>query len=146
LKWLVLISISNKPHTSCRTLHSITYFYKHKSYTSCKCKLLVVVYVRKVVHALSDCCLDLPVFNVAKLFNPCHYPSNESDRITNINYGSEGDCWSFNILHKEVTCVRKNIWNLWKHFDMSVRTKWYYEAWCVCGRNLEWHTNWPKLM
>ena len=21
-----------------------------------------------------------------------------------------------------------------------------FEAWCICGSNLEWHTNWPKLM
>ena len=102
--WLVLISSSNKPHTSWRTLHWITYFYKHKSYNCCKCKLLVVAYVQKVVYALSDHCLDLPVFNVAKFFNPCHYPSNESDRITNANYGSKGDYWSFMQTKKLQTC------------------------------------------
>ena len=20
-----------------------------------------------------------------------------------------------------------------------------FEAWCVCGSNMEWHTSWPKL-
>ena len=56
--------------------------------------------------------------------------------------GSKIYCWSFNTPKKKVTCVRENSWNLCKHFDMSVRTK----QWHICGSNLEWHTNWPKLM
>jgi hypothetical protein len=63
------------------------------------------------------------------------------------NCGSKGYCWSFNTLKKRRTCVRENSWNLRKHCDMhECENKTIFEAWRICGSNLEWHTNWPKLM
>ena len=65
----------------CIGLHASLKIMSHNSY---KCKLLVVACVPKLVHALSVRCL---VFNATKSFNPRHYLSNESDRITNTDHG-----------------------------------------------------------
>ena len=52
--------------------------------------------------------LDLLVFNAAILFSLCNYPSDDNDRITNIDCGSKGYRWSCNTLKKKVTCIREN--------------------------------------
>jgi hypothetical protein len=42
------------------------------------------IYVQEVLHALNDHFSNLPVFNVAKLFNPRHSPIDDSDQTMNI--------------------------------------------------------------
>jgi hypothetical protein len=37
---------------------------------------LDAAYVQKVVDALNN---HVPIFNAAKIFNACHYPSDDSD-------------------------------------------------------------------
>jgi hypothetical protein len=48
-----------------------------------QCILMDASYVQRVVQALNDYFLDLLVFNVAKLFSPRNYPSDDSEWITN---------------------------------------------------------------
>jgi hypothetical protein len=43
-----------------------------------QCMLLGASYVQRVVHALNNHILDHQVFNGAKIFNPCHNPSNDN--------------------------------------------------------------------
>ena len=45
-----------------------------------------------------------------------------------------------------MSCVRENSWNLQKYFDTSVTKRNLRLGSYICGRNLEWHTNWPKFM
>ena len=45
--------------------------------------LLGASYVQRVVRAWNDRFPNLQIFNVAKIFNPRKYPSNDSDWITN---------------------------------------------------------------
>ena len=45
--------------------------------------IMGLIYVQRVVHALNDHFLDLPIFNASKCFCPCNYPSTNNDRITN---------------------------------------------------------------
>ena len=63
------------------------------------------------------------------------------------NCGLKEYCWSFNTLKKKMTCMCEG-----EHLEFT-ETLWYecenktiFEAWRICGSNLEWYTNWPKLM
>ena len=121
LNWLV--SNSNESHANWRTQQWITNFFENMSHNNCKCKLLDVVYVKKVFHALNDHFPNLPIFNVAICLDPHCCPIDDSVRTMNIELWLKIICWSFSILQKKATCVREEFCNLQKHFDMSVRTK-----------------------
>ena len=79
--------------------------------------------------------------NVGKLSSPHNYSSNDSDRITNTKLWLERILVKFNTLKKKVTFVE--FMETLKH---ECENKMIFEAWRICGGNLEWHTNWPKLM
>ena len=66
-------------------------------------------------------------FNIQcdQTFQPSNYPNDVSDRIINTELWLERILLKFQYTEEGVTCVRENSWNLWKHFDMSVRTKCY---------------------
>ena len=49
-----------------------------------QCILLGASYVQRVVHALKDHFLDLPVLNTSKFLSPHNYSNDDNDRITNI--------------------------------------------------------------
>jgi hypothetical protein len=66
-----------------------------------QCVLLGASYVQRVVHALNDRFPDLPIFNAAKLFSPCNYPSDDSDRITNTALWLERILLKFQYIEEE---------------------------------------------
>ena len=61
------------------------------------------------------------------------------------NCGSNGHCYNFNTLKKKMICVRRTL-VIYVNF-----LTWVWEQNNIWGlahmhNNLEWHTNWPKLM
>ena len=52
---------------------------------------------------------NLRVFNVAKLFNPCNYPSNDSDRITNTELWLERMLLKFQYTREESAMCKEEL-------------------------------------
>ena len=79
-------------------------------------------YVQRIVHALNDHFSDCPILNVTNHIIPCHYLSDDSERITNTEIRLERI-----LLKLQYTIEESNMCeysrNLRNHFDMSVRKK-----------------------
>ena len=105
-------------------------------------------YVRRVVHALNDRFLDLPIFNATKFFSSRNYPSDCNERIINTKFVWKGYCWSFNTMKKKVTCVRRTPQIFKKTFQHECENNMIFKAWCICGSNFDWPKLiqlWPKI-
>ena len=66
--------------------------------------LLCASYVQRVVHALNDRFLNLPIFITIKLFSPRNYLSNDSDQITNIKLWLKRIFLMFQYIEKSDMC------------------------------------------
>jgi hypothetical protein len=106
-----------------------------------ECKLIAVEYVQKIIDALNERFLDLPIFNAAKLFSPKCYPVDEEDRTR------ATDVWLERLMEKFVpsennrdTC-RAEILEFVETTRHECPQKSIYEAWSLCGCTLEWKTN-----
>ena len=111
-----------------------------------QCVLLGASYVQRVVHALNDRFPNLLIFNAAKLFSPCNYPSDDSDRITNTALWLERILLKFQYIEEESDMCKGELLEFTGTLQHECENKTIFEAWRICGSNLEWHTNWPKLM
>lgn len=74
---------------------------------------------------------DLQIFNVAKFFNPKHYPFEEANVI-------DGDCrdWYTIFWWRRQTFTREKTWSLWRSWAMSgARVN-------TLGMNYTWFLSW----
>ena len=83
----------------------------------------------------------LQVFNATKLFGPHIYPSNDIDRITNIEFWLEWILWKFQSTQEESGMCKGELLKFMRIFRHECENKMIFEAWRVCGSNLEWRTH-----
>ena len=102
--------------------------------------------MQRVVHALNDRFLDLLVFNVAKLLSPRNYPSDDSVQVTNIELWLERILLKFQYTEEESNMCKGELLEFTKTLQHECKIKPIFEVWRICGSNLEWHKNWPKLV
>ena len=110
-----------------------------------QCVLLGASYMQRVVHALNERFPDLPIFNAAKLFSPRNYPSDDSDRISNTELWLERILLKFQYIEEESDTCKGEHLEFTETLRHECENKTIFEAWRICGSNLEWHTNWPKV-
>ena len=108
--------------------------------------LLGASYVQIMVHALNDHFLDFPEFNVAKPFNCQNYSSNDSDQITNTKLWLKRILLKFQYTKEKSDMCKGEILEFTETLQHKCENKSIFEAWCICDSNLEWHTNWLKLI
>ena len=83
---------------------------------------------------------------MAKLFSPRNYPSDDSDRITNTELWLERILLKYQYTEEEKDMCKGELLEFTETLRHECENKTIFEAWRICGSNLEWHTNWPKLM
>jgi hypothetical protein len=96
------------------------------------------------IHALYDCFPNLPIFNATKVFSPRNYPRNDSGRITNTELWLERILLKFQYIEEESDMCKGELLEFTGTLQHECENKTIFEAWRICGSNLEWHTNWPK--
>ena len=111
-----------------------------------QCILFGASYVQRVVHALNDCFPNLLVFNATKFFIPHNHPSNDSDGITNTKLWLGKILLKFQYTKEENDMCKGELLKFTETLRYECENKTIFEAWHICGSNLEWYTNWPKLM
>ena len=97
----------------------------------------------KIVNACSKVFVEC---NAAKLFNPRDYPSDDNDQITNTELWLERILLKFQYTEEESDMCKGELLEFTETLRHECENKTIFEAWRICGSNLEWHTNWPKLM
>ena len=102
--------------------------------------------MQRVVHALNDCFPNFLVFNVAKLFSPRNYPNDVSDRITYTKLWFKRILLKFQYNGEESDMCKGELLEFTEILRLECENKTTFEVWHICGSNLEWHTNWPKIM
>ena len=102
--------------------------------------------VQTIVHALNNHFLDILEFNAVKLFNPRSYPSHDKDQITNTELWFERILSKFQYTEEESDMCKGELFEFMETLWHECENKSIFEAWCLCDSNLDWHTNWPKLM
>ncbi|MCO5597856.1 hypothetical protein L7F22_051941 [Adiantum nelumboides] len=116
------------------------------------CKSLAKVYVQALVDNLNARFHDLPLFNAAKLFSPCHYADDELTREGNAKR------WLEKLLHH----LQPNKDNALLHVDNDACFRELYafidtlrlncngfsmkEAWRMFGHMKNWQDSFPNLM
>ena len=78
-------------------------------------------------------------------FCPHNYPSNDSDQITNTELWLKRILLKFQCTEESDMC-KGELLEFTETFRQECENKMICEAWPICGSNLKWHTNWPKLM
>ena len=110
------------------------------------CILLGASYLQKNVYALNDHCPYRPIFNATKIFSPRNYPSDDSDGNANTELELKRVLLKFQYTKEESDMCKGAHMQFMETLQHECENKTILEAWCICGRNLEWHINWPKLM
>ena len=111
-----------------------------------QCILSGACYLQGVTHASYDRFPSLPLFNATKVFSPCNYPSNDSGRITNTELWLERILLKFQYMEEESDMCKGEPLEFTETLQHECENKTIFEAWRICGSNLEWHTNWSKFM
>jgi hypothetical protein len=111
-----------------------------------QCILLGAFYVQRVAHALNDHFLDLPIFNATNFFNLHNYSSDDSDRILNTKLWLERILLKFHYTKEENDMCKGELMGFTETLQHECEIGTIFKDWRICGSNLEWHTNWPKLM
>ena len=85
----------------------------HVEGTQESCQHLTKGYIQSLIDCLNERFLDLPLFNVAKLFSPSYYPS---DCLTRDNIS---ECWLDKILQHLQHTNSNNVDDLESTFDFT---------------------------
>ena len=93
-------------------------------WTSTICVLGCILCAR-VVQDLNDCFPDVPLFSATTFLVLIITQAMTMTKSQLSICGSKWYYWSFNILKKKSDMYKDNLCNLWKHFDISVRTTQY---------------------
>jgi hypothetical protein len=103
-------------------------------------------YVQIVVHNLNDRFPCPPIFNVAKLFSPHKYPNDDSDQITNTETHLKRILLKFQYTKEESDMCKRELLEFMATLRHECENKTIFKVWRICGSDLKWHMNWPKLM
>ena len=95
------------------------------------CILLGVSFVQRVVYALNDRFLDLPIFNATKLFSSCNYPSNDYDQITNIELWLERILLKFQYIDEEIDICKGELLEFMETLRHECENN-FFQAWYIC--------------
>ena len=101
--------------------------------------------MQRVVHALNDRFLDLSIFKATKIFSPHNHPNDDSDRFTNTKLWLKGQLLKFQYPKEENDTCKGKLLEFTETLWYECENKTIFETWRICGSNLEWYTNWPKL-
>ena len=111
-----------------------------------QCKILGASYVQKVIDSLNNCFSNLPIFTLAKLFNPKHYPLDDHDRgqltetlLAQIVSYFQWDQELLGHCNAELLEFLETLASMCLYKDM-------HKAWAFCGLDPKFMRNWPILM
>ena len=100
-----------------------------------QCMLLDASYVQKNVNALNDHFPNLPKFNVAKIFSPRNYPSDDSDWNTNTELGLKRILLKFQHIKEESDMCKGEPLEFTETLQHEYENKTIFEAWCIWGHS-----------
>ena len=110
------------------------------------CITLGRLYVQKVIDSLNDRFPDLPVFNVARLFSPKHYPIDALDRGTLTEQWLNRLVTHFKWSSVLVDEANAELLEFVEMLSSACQHRSMHEAWGFCGHDREFKINWPTLM